>query len=283
VAQVSPEPVRPLLAPENTNAPPSQPRWGAQLSKLVADVAALQQQNKFDEAEALLRNGTNDFAAMPSILKQIEAQFAELQTARAAYNKKLADEAAAKAAAEQARLQQLDAQARAATAAADALARQFLLERAQQQLGPVIAQTQDADVRARIQARGEELQLLGGLKSRLLAVIGQGLLPACKLLLRSGGVINGRPAQADAETLNIAVGTGAGTIALRWSDIAEPTIYELLQRSVTARDGAGLAAMALYGWETNRAKDAKHYHDLARAALGEANLPAPVKRRAGPQ
>ncbi len=101
--------------------------------------------------------------------------------------------------------------------------------------------------------------------------------------MRSGGVINGRPAQADAETLNIAVGTGAGTIALRWSDIAEPTIYELLQRSVTARDGAGLAAMALYGWETNRAKDAKHYHDLARAALGEANLPAPVKRRAGPQ
>jgi len=51
---------------------------------------------------------------------------------------------------------------------------------------------------------------------------------------------------------------------------------------VTYQDGRALAAMALYAWETGRVADARRYYDAARAVLGDAQLPAALKRRAGP-
>ena len=91
-----------------------------------------------------------------------------------------------------------------------------------------------------------------------------------------GRKLQGKPASATADNLSIAV--GVGTIALRWSDLTEPTIYSMLQASVAAPHSRALAALALYAWETGRADDARHYYDPAKLALGD-QLPEPVRRR----
>lgn len=263
-----------VVAPDQPSDPDDRPILLAQIKQLMSDVDSLQQSNKFVEAETVLTASLTNFAARPVLQKLIEARLDEVKTARAEFEKKQAE-------AERARLQQLDAAARSIVAPADPLVRTFNFERAQQYVAALAAKTTDPDLRPRIQARADELQLLVELKTRLTSVISKGAMPARNLNLRTGGAINGRLASADADTVSIALASGAGSIALPWGHFAEQTLYELLHQGVTYQDGRALAAMALYAWETGRAADAKRYYDAARAVLGDANIPPALKRRAG--
>ena len=264
-----------VVPTEQPDQPDDRPVLLAQIKQIMTDVDSLQQSNKFVEAEIILTGSLTNFAARPVLPKLVEARLDEIKTVHADFDKKQAD-------AERVRQQQLDAAARSIVAPADPLVRTFNFERAQQYVAALAAKTTDPDLRPRIQTRADELQLLVELKTRLIAIIGKGTLPARNLALRTGGAINGRPAAADVDTVNIALASGAGSIVLPWGHFAEQTLYELLQLGVTYQDGRALAAMALYAWETNRAAEAKRYYAAARAVLGDVNIPAALKRRAGP-
>ena len=258
--------------------PPPPPGPGdEEVRKLLDDVAALVKESKFADAETAIRKAQEQWkdAPLPTRLK-IENTLQETQAARAANEKKMADEAAAKAAAEAAHREQADAQARSIIEPTGAWARTFYIEYACQYMAAQIVKTTDPDIRARLEVRAGELQLLAGLKNHLIAEIGKGTVPARAFALVRGRTLQGRPVKATADNISIAV--GVGTIALRWSDLAEPAIYAMLQASVTAQNGRALAALALYAWETGRADDGKRYHDQAKAALGD-QLPEPVRRR----
>jgi serine/threonine-protein kinase len=273
-AALTPQPPPPVPA---TSAPPPPGPTNEEVQKLLADVAALVKNSKFADAETALQKAQERWKDAPlQVRVKIENVGQETQTARAAYEKKMADEAAAKAAAETARREQAETQARALIEPTGGWARTFYLEYACQYMAAQIAKATDADVRARLQARAAELQLLAELKNHLIAEIGKGLLPARAFTLVRGRTLQGRPVKATADSISIAV--GAGTIALRWSDLTEPTIYVMLQASATAQHGRALAALALYAWETGRADDAKGYYDQAKTALGD-QLPEPVRQR----
>jgi len=284
-AALAPRPLPSVVTPPETNAPPTPPALppgptAGEVQKLLDDVAALVKESKFADAETALRKAQEQWKTAPLQTRlKIENVWQETQSARAAYEKKMADEAAAKAAAETARREQAEAQARAIIEPTGGWARAFYLEYACQYMATQIAKATDADVRARLQARAAELQLLAELKNHLIAEIGKGLLPARAFTLVRGRTLQGRPVKATADSISIAV--GAGTIALRWNDLTEPTIYVMLQASATAQHGRALAALALYAWETGRDNDAKRYYDQAKTALGD-QLPEPVRRRGEP-
>ncbi|MCX6907794.1 MAG: serine/threonine-protein kinase [Verrucomicrobia bacterium] len=274
-AAIIPQPAPPPAA----SAPPAPPPGPSdtEVQKLLADTAALVKESKFAAAEAAFRKAQEQWKDTPLQTRlKIENAFQETQTARAAYEKKMADEAAAKAAAETARREQAEAQARVIIEPTGGWARAFYIEYACQYMAGQIAKATDADVRARLEARSSELQLLAELKNHLIAEIGKGALPARVFALVRGRTLQGKPVRATADNISIAV--GAGTIAVRWSDLTEPTIYALLQTSVTAQHSRPIAALALYAWETGRAEDGKRYYDQAKTALGD-QLPEPVRRR----
>ncbi len=253
--------------------PDDRPVLLAQLKQIMTDADTFTQSNKFVEAETLLAQSVTNFAARPVLQKLVEARLDEIKTAHADFDTKQAE-------AERARQQQLAAAARSIVAPADPLVRTFNFERAQQYVAALATKTTDPGLRPRIQTRADELQLLVELKTRLITIIGKTKLPPRNLALRTGGTLNGQPAAADVDTVSIVLASGRGSITLPWGHFAEQTLYELLQQSVTYQDGRALAAMALYAWETGRAADAKRYYDAARAVLGDANVPAALKRRA---
>ncbi|MBI5683860.1 MAG: serine/threonine protein kinase [Verrucomicrobia bacterium] len=259
--------------------PPAAPPGPAdeELQNFLANVAALVKESKFADADAALQKAQEQWKSAPlQVRVKIENAGQETQTARAAHEKKMADEAAAKAAAETARREQAEAQARAIIEPTGGWARAFYIEYACQYMAGQTAKTTDADVRARLEARSGELQLLGELKNHLIAEIGKGALPARDFPLVRGRTLQGKPVSATADNLSIAV--GVGTIALRWSDLTEPAIYAMLQASIAAQHSRALAALALYAWETGRADDARRFYDQAKTALGD-QLPEPVRRR----
>lgn len=273
-AALTPQPPPPVPA---TSAPPPPGPTNEEVQKLLADVAVLVKESKFADAETALQKAQERWKDAPlQVRVKIENVGQETQTARAAYEKKMADEAVAKTAAEIARREQAEVQARTIIEPTGGWARAFYIEYACQYMAGQIAKTTDADVRARLQTRSSELQLLAELKNHLIAEIGKGTLPARAFTLARGRTLQGKPVSATADNFSIAV--GAGTIALRWSDLTEPTIYAMLQASVTVQHGRALAAMALYAWETGRADDARRFHDQAKTALGD-QLPEPVRRR----
>ncbi|MFA5191129.1 MAG: serine/threonine-protein kinase [Verrucomicrobiia bacterium] len=278
-AALTPQPSTPVPTTPATHAPPSPPPGptDAEAQKLLADIAALIKEFKFADAEAAIRKAQIQWKNAPlQVRLKIENAWHETQTARAAYEKKTADEAAAKAAAETARRERAEAQARAIIEPTGGWARTFYIEYACQYLATQLAKTTDADVRARLEARSSELHLLAELKNHLIASVGKGALLARDFTLVRGRTLQGKPVKATADSLSIAV--GVGTIALRWSDLTEPTIYAMLQSSVTAQHSRALAALALYAWETGRADDARRFYDQAKTALGN-QLPEPVRRR----
>jgi serine/threonine-protein kinase len=276
VAATTPLPAPPPPAANTPPAPPPGPP-DEEIQNLLTHVAALVKETKFAEAEAALQKAQEQWKDAPlQVRLKLENAGQEAQTARADHEKKMADEAAAKAAAEAARREQAEAQARALIAPIDGWARAFYIEYACQLLTAQIAKTTDADVRARLEARADELQLLAELKGHLIATASRGALSTHAFTRIRGGALQGRPVEATANNISIAV--GAGTIGLRWSDLTEPTIYALLQASVTPQHSRALAALALYAWETGRADDARRFYDQAKTALGD-QLPAPVRRR----
>ena len=294
VAVLSPQPLPPAVTPPvvnvplATNAPPSPSGpAGEEVQKLLNGVAALVKESKYAAAEGALQKFIEQWRSAPlparlkaeSALSKLEGVLQETQAAHAAYDKKMADETAAKAAAEAARREQVEAQARAIIAPTEGWVRTFYLEYACQYMAAQIAKAADADVRARLEARAGELQLLAELKNHLIAAVGKGALPARAFTLARGRTLQGKPVSATADNLSIAV--GVGTIALRWSDLTEPAIYAMLQASVTAQHSRALAALALYAWETGRGVDAIRYYEQAKTALGD-QLPEPVRRRAQP-
>ena len=288
VAVLSPQPLPPVVTAPVASAPPATAGPAEEeVQKLLNSVAALVKESKYADAEGALQKFIEQWRSAPlparlkaeSALSKLEGVLQETQAAHAAYDKKVADEAAAKAAAEAARREQVEAQARAIIAPTEGWVRTFYLEYACQYMAAQIAKAANADVRARLEARAGELQLLAELKNHLIAAIGKGALPARAFTLARGRTLQGRPVSATADNLSIAV--GVGTIALRWSDLTEPAIYAMLQASVTPQHGRALAALALYAWETGRGVDAIRYYEQAKTALGD-QLPEPVRRRAQP-
>lgn len=276
IAAITPQPTSSLPPPP---APPPGPS-DAEVQKILDDTAALVKESRFAAAETALRKAQEQWKDAPLQTRiKIENAFQEAQTARAACEKKMADEAAAKAAAETARREQAEAQARVIIEPTGGWARAFYIEYACQYMAGQIAKATNADVRARLEARSSELQLLAELKNHLIAEIGKKALPARTFTLARGRTLQGKPVSATADNISIAV--GVGTIALRWSDLTEPTVYTLLQGSVTALHSRPVAALALYAWETGRAEDARRYYDQAKTALGD-QLPEPVRRRGEP-
>ncbi|MCX7824340.1 MAG: hypothetical protein N2689_02155 [Verrucomicrobiae bacterium] len=249
------------------------------LEKLLESAEAMAKTNNFVEAEAVLQKALDQCGDAPKLRARIETAWQTIQTDHIAYEKKRAEEAAAKAASDKARREQIEADARALVAQIEPWVRAFYLEHALQQLCAMLAKTSDADLRAALQDKVTELQLLCDLKKQLIAAIKKGRLQARALPLTSGSMIEGRPAAADADGLSVAVGTGSGTIELPWNRFAEPAIYAMLQEAFATGSGTTMAAMALYAWETGRAEDAKRYFDLAKSALGD-KLPTALKRRA---
>jgi serine/threonine-protein kinase len=278
-AAITPPPAPPPVATP-TPAPSAGPS-AEELQKVLDDVAALTKASKFAEAEAALQKAQTQWKDAPLLTRlKLENVFQETQAARVAHEKKMADEAAsqaaAKVAAEQARREQAEAQARAIIEPTSGWARAFYIEYACQYMAAQIAKVSDADVRARLEARAAELQLLAELKNHAITQIGKGALPSHAFALARGRTLQGKPVGATADNISIAV--GVGTIALRWSDLTEPTIYAILQASATAQHGRALAALALYAWETGRADDARRFYDQAKTALGD-QLPQPVRLR----
>lgn len=277
-AALLPQPA-PTPAATALPAPPAGPTAG-EVENLLASIAALTRESKFTDAEDALRKAQEQWKDAPLQTRfKLENAFQETQAARAAHEKKMADEATARAAAEQARREQAEAQARAIIEPTGGWTRAFYIEYACQYMAGHIAKAADTDVRARLEARAAELQLLGELKKHLIAEVGKGLLPARPFILVRGRTLQGKPVSATADNISIAV--GAGTIALRWSDLTEPTIYGMLQTGVTSQHGRALAALALYAWETGRADDARRFYDQAKTALGD-QLPQPVRLRGEP-
>ncbi len=269
-----------------TNAPPVPAGPSeADVQKILESTAALVRESKFVEAETALRKFIEPWQSAPlpvrlkagAVLAKLDVVLQETQAGHAAYDKKMAEEAAAKAAADAARREQAEAQARTIIASTEGWVRSFYLEYACQYMTAQIAKSPNVDVRARLEARVAELQLLAESKNCLIAAVGKGTLPSRAFTLVRGRTLQGKPVSATADSLSIAV--GVGTIAFRWSDLTESTIYSLLQASVTPQDGRALAGLALYAWETSRAPDAIRYYEQARNALGD-QLPEPVRRRA---
>ena len=287
VAVLSPQPPPQAVEPAVAANAPSAPSGPAEedVQKLLDNTAALVKESKYADAEAALRKFIEPWQSAPlpvrlkaaSVLSKLETVLQETQTAHAAYDRKMADEATAKAAADAARHEQAETQARTIIAPTEGGVRTFYFEYACQYMAAQIAKTADADVRAKLEARAAELQLLAELKNHLIAAIGKGALPARAFALARGRTLQGRPVSATADNISIAV--GVGTIALRWSDLTESAVYALLQSSVTGQDGRAFAGLALYAWETGRATDAIRYFEQAKTALGD-QLPEAVRRRA---
>ncbi|MBM3892036.1 MAG: hypothetical protein FJ388_23215 [Verrucomicrobia bacterium] len=235
--------------------------------------------NNYVEAEALLQKALDNWSDKPKLKERIETAWQTVQTEHIAYEKKRTEEAAAKAAADKARREQIEADARALIAQIEPWTRAFYVEHALEQLCATLAKTSDADLQAALQDKVTELQLLCDLKKQLIAAIKKGRLQPRAMPLTSGSLIEGRPAAADADGLSVAVSSGTGTVELPWNRFTEPAIYAMLQEAFAAGNGQTMAAMALYAWETGRPDDAKRYFDLAKTALGE-KLPSALKRRA---
>jgi Flp pilus assembly protein TadG len=242
-------------------------------------VTAMVKTNNYVEAEALLQKALDKWSDKADLRTRIETVWQTIQTEHIAYEKKRAEEAAAKAAADKARREQLETEARALIAQIEPWVRAFYLEYALQQLCATLAKSTDADLHAALQDKVTDLQLLCDLKKQLIAVIKKGRLQPRTMALTSGSTIEGRPTAADADGLSVAVGSGSGTIELPWNRFTEPAIYAMLQEAFATGDGTVMAAMALYAWETGRADDAKRYFDVAKNALGD-KLPPSIKRRA---
>ncbi len=278
-AALTSRPLPTVATPPAPHVPPSPPSGptDAEVQKLLADVAALVKETKFADAETAISKAQEQWKSAPlQVRLRIENAWNEAQSARAAHEKKMADEAAAKAAAETARREQAEITARAIIEPTGGWARTFYIEYACQYMATHLSKATDADVRARLQARSSELNLLAELKSHMIASINKKTLLARDFTLVRGRTLQGKPVSATADNLSIAV--GVGTIALRWSDLTEPTIYAMLQSSATAQQSRALAALALYAWETGRADDARRFYDQAKATLGN-QLPEPVRRR----
>jgi hypothetical protein len=281
-AETVPPPAKPARAakepPAKTAAAPATAS-PEDVEKLLDSATAMAKTNNYVEAEATLQKALDQWSDAPKLRTRIETVWQTIQTEHIAYEKKRAEEAAAKAAADKARREELESEARALIAQIEPWARAFYLEHALQQLCATLAKTSDADLRATLQDKVTELQLLCDLKKQLIAVIKKGRLQPRAMPLTSGSLIEGRPTAADADGLSVAVGTGSGTIELPWNRFTEPAIYAMLQEAFAAGNGPTMAAMALYAWETGRTEDAKRYFDLAKSALGD-KLPTALKRRA---
>ncbi|MBI5396929.1 MAG: serine/threonine protein kinase [Verrucomicrobia bacterium] len=246
---------------------------------LLDTVTAMVKTNNYVGAEAMLQKALDQWADAPKLRTRIETVWQDVQTAHIAYEKKRTEDEAATATAEKARREKLEADIQATLAPVEPWARAFYIEHALKLLCATLATTTDAELRAALQDKVTELQLLCDLKKQLVSAIKRGRLQARVLPLTSGSTIEGRPTAADAEGLGVALSGGTGMIELPWNRFTEPAIYAMLQEAFAAGNGQAMAAMALYAWETGRADDAKRYFDLAKAALAD-KLPAIVKRRA---
>ncbi|MFA6564574.1 MAG: alpha/beta hydrolase [Verrucomicrobiia bacterium] len=241
------------------------------VKRAINDIVAKVKDCKYAEAEDALQKAAKQWGNEEEIKKRMDELGKQIQTARdAEAARKKKEEAEARAAAEKERQQRAEANAQPILATCDAWVKRFDFERACQHIADSMAKNDDADLKARLQNRSTELQLLAELKTTLLNKINNKAIPAFSFVPMRGSRMQGRPVSATAEALTF--GVSAGTMMFRWTDFTEPTRYELLKQAVDANNGRAQAGIVIYALETGRANEARQYFDQSKSQMGEPLL-----------
>jgi hypothetical protein len=255
-----------LLALLPAGAPPAVSQEKSE--KALADTAAMTKDHKYALPETALQQTVKQEGNGKEIKNPSDGPGKQTQTAgdEAALKKK-EEEAQARAAAEKERQQRAEANARPILSACDSWVKQFDFERASQHIAGCMAKSDDADLKARLQPRAAELQLLAELKTALLDKINRRAVPAFSCVLVRGKPLQGQLVGATADRLSSAI--PAGSIGLKWTDFTEPTRYELLKQALDANNGRTQAGMVIYAWESGRANEARQYLEQWKTTMGE--------------